>query len=96
MVSAIILMNIRRGQVNTVGEKLAAMKGITEVFSVGGHYDLIALVRVPTNEDLAVLVNSKLAAETDIEKTESLIAFEVFSRHDLEAMFSIGMEGGSL
>ncbi len=96
MVSAIILMNIRRGQVKRIGEKLAEMQGVTEVFSVGGHYDLIALVRVPTNEDLASLVTSRLAEESDIERTESLIAFEVFSRHDLEAMFSIGMESGAL
>lgn len=95
MVSAIILMNVRRGKINEVGERLAETKGITEVFSVGGRYDLVALVRVPRNEDLAELVTSKLALEADIERTESLIAYEVFSRHDLEAMFSIGMEEGS-
>lgn len=92
MVSAIILMNVRRGKVNQVGERLADLKGITEVFSVGGRYDLVALVRVPRNEDLADLVTSRLASEPDIERTESLIAYEVFSRHDLEAMFSIGMD----
>ena len=92
MVSAIILLNTRRGKVNDVGEKLADMKGITEVFSVGGRYDLVALVRVSHNEDLAELVNTVLANDENIEKTESLIAFEVFSRHDLEAMFSIGMD----
>lgn len=95
MVSAIILLNVRRGSINEVGERLAEIKGITEVFSVGGRYDLVALVRVPRNEDLAELVTTKLASEADIERTESLIAYEVFSRHDLEAMFSIGMDEGS-
>jgi DNA-binding Lrp family transcriptional regulator len=90
MVSAIILLKVERGRVNEVGERLAAIDGITEVFSVGGRYDLVALVRVHTNEELASLVNTTLAAERAITSTESLIAFEVFSRHDLEAMFSIG------
>jgi DNA-binding Lrp family transcriptional regulator len=90
MVSAIILMEVRRGKVQGLGEKLAGVAGITEVFSVGGRYDLVALVRVRTNEDLADLVTSKLAEEDDILQTESMIAFKVFSRHDLESMFSIG------
>lgn len=92
MVSAIILMQVKRGQVQAVGERLASLEGITEVFSVGGRYDLVALVRVPSNEALAELVTGKLAREDDVTHTESLIAFKVFSRHDLESMFSIGLE----
>tara|TARA_R110002110_G_scaffold205066_1_gene416721 strand:- start:120708 stop:120983 length:276 start_codon:yes stop_codon:yes gene_type:complete len=90
MVTAIILLEVERGKVNEVGERLAAIEGVTEVFSVGGRYDLVAMVRVASNEGLAALVNTTLAAEQDITRTESLIAFEVFSRHDLDAMFSIG------
>lgn len=92
MVTAIILIETARGTVNAVGERLEAIDGITEVFSVGGRYDLVAMARIPSNEALSELVNVSLAAEESITNTESLIAFKVFSRHDLEAMFSIGAE----
>ena len=52
MVTSVVLMNIERGRVQEVAEQLAAMTGITEVYSVGGRYDLVALIRVKTNEDL--------------------------------------------
>lgn len=90
MVTAIILIEVARGTVNEVGGRLAAMEGISEVFSVGGRYDLVAMARIANNEALSELVNVSLAAEEGIVSTESLIAFKVFSRHDLEAMFSIG------
>ena len=90
MVSAVVLMNIKRGKVQAVGNFLADLSGITEVFSVGGRYDLVALVRVNNNDELAELVSGKVAEIEEVTKTETLIAFQVFSEHDLEAMFSIG------
>ena len=92
MVTSVVLMNIERGRVQEVAEQLAAMAGITEVYSVGGRYDLVALIRVKTNEDLADLVTSQLANLAGIRQTETLIAFRAYSRHDLDAMFSLGME----
>jgi len=90
MLTAIILMNVARGTVNEVAGQLAGLDGVSEVFSVGGRYDLVVMVRVPSNERLATLVTSDMAANSSIEHTETLIAFQAFSRHDLEAMFSIG------
>ncbi|MFN2366965.1 MAG: Lrp/AsnC ligand binding domain-containing protein, partial [Desulfurivibrionaceae bacterium] len=58
-----------------------------------GKYDIIAIVRVPTNEDLADLVTNKLLSMGSIRKTQTLLAFEAYSRHDLEAMFEVGLEG---
>jgi len=61
-------------------------------FSVAGRYDLVAILRVQTNEQLADLVTEKMLAVPGITNSESLIAFKVFSEYDLENMFHIGME----
>jgi DNA-binding Lrp family transcriptional regulator len=78
--------------INEVGEKLAQLKGVTEVYSVAGRYDLAAVIRVKENRDLADLVTAKMLQIEGIADSETLIAFRVFSRHDLESMFSIGIE----
>ena len=91
MVTSIILMNVERTKINETAEQLAAMDGISEVYSVSGKYDLIAVVRVQLNEDLSDLVTKKLIMINAILKTETMLAFKAFSRHDLEAMFSIGV-----
>ena len=92
MVTSIILMSVERSKINETAERLAEMKGISEVYSVSGDYDLIAIVRVPSNDDLSELVTGKLLKLGSILKTQTLLAFKVYSRHDLEAMFSIGIE----
>ena len=89
MVTAIILLNVERHKINTMAEQLADMQGISEVYSVSGNYDLIAIVRVATNDDLADLVTRTLLPLKGILKSETMLAFQAFSRHDLEAMFSI-------
>jgi DNA-binding Lrp family transcriptional regulator len=92
MVSAVVLIKVRPGEVNQVAEELAGLKGITEVFSVGGRYDLVAILRVADNDALAALVTEHMLKVKGITDSETLIAFRVFSRHDLESMFSIGLE----
>ena len=91
MVTSIILINAERNKINTVAEQLQAIAGISEVYSVSGKYDLIAIVRVKTNDDLANLVTKQMLAIDGIVKTETMLAFQAFSRHDLEAMFAVGM-----
>lgn len=93
MVTAIVLINTARGRVNEVADRLADLPGISEVFSVGGRYDLVAIIRVHANEELAGLVTDHLARTEGITATETLIAFRAHSRHDLDAMFSIGLAG---
>jgi DNA-binding Lrp family transcriptional regulator len=90
MVTSIILINAERSKINEVAEQLAAMDGISEVYSVSGNYDLVAIARVPSNDDLANLVTKKMVSIGSILKSETMLAFKAFSRHDLEAMFSIG------
>jgi DNA-binding Lrp family transcriptional regulator len=93
MVTSIVLLKVKRGMVNDMAEKLAGMGGISEVYSVGGRFDLVAVIRVKSNEDLADMVTKQMAKLDGIESTETLIAFQAYSRHDLEAMFSVGFEG---
>jgi DNA-binding Lrp family transcriptional regulator len=90
MVTSIILMTVERSKINETAEELAAVEGISEVYSVSGNYDLIAVARVQTNEELADLVTKKLLKINSILKTETMLAFKTYSRHNLEAMFSIG------
>ena len=91
MVTSIILINAERNRINPVAEQLQAIAGISEVYSVSGKYDLIAIVRVKTNDDLAQLVTKAMLAIDGIVKTETMLAFQDFSRHDLEAMFAVVM-----
>ena len=92
MVTALVLLNVERNKINAVAEKIADMKGITEVYSIAGQYDLAAVVRVKTNEDLADVVTKRLLAVAGITKSETLIAFQVYSKHDLDGMFAIGFD----
>ena len=91
MISAIVLINTERSQVNTVAEQLLRIKGITEVYSVAGAHDLVAIIRVADNDTLAAVVTEHMLKVPGITRTETLIAFRAHSRHDLERMFSIGM-----
>ena len=92
MVTAIILIEAERARIQAVGEALADFDGISEVYTVAGRYDLVAMVRVARNEDLADLVTGRLLDLDGIESTETLISFRAWSRHDLESLFSLGLE----
>jgi DNA-binding Lrp family transcriptional regulator len=92
MVTAITVLNVERDKINRVAEQLVEIQGVSEVYSVGGRYDLIAIIRVKRNEDLADVVTEHIRKIDGIKKTETMLAFRAYSRHDLEEMFSIGME----
>lgn len=91
MVTALVLLPVAREKVNTVAETLADMEGITEVYSVAGRYDLAVIIRVKDNEQMAELVTNHMLKVQGIITSETLMAFQVHSRHDLESMFSIGL-----
>jgi len=90
MVTSIILLHTERNMINHVAEQLAEDSGVSEVYSVSGPYDLIAIVRVESNEDLAELVTNRVAKIEGITSTDTMLAFRSYSRHDLESMFTIG------
>ena len=91
MVTALVLLTVSRDRVNEVAEELAGMKGISEVYSVAGRYDLSVIIRAKDNDQLAELVTHQMLKVKGILTSETLIAFRVHSRHDLEGMFSIGL-----
>ncbi len=91
MVTAMVLLNVSRDKVNKVAESLADMEGISEVYSIAGRYDLVVIIRAKDNEQLAELVTNHMLKVEGILKSETLIAFRVYSRHDLESMFTIGL-----
>ncbi len=93
MVSAIVLLSVERERIGAVAEEAVNLDGVTEVYSVAGQVDLVAMVRARDNEALATLVTDHLLKVKGILRSETLIAFRVYSRYDLERMFSIGMEG---
>jgi DNA-binding Lrp family transcriptional regulator len=92
MVSAIVLLTVEREKINRVAEAIAEFEGVSEVYSVAGRYDLAVIVRVRSNEDLARVVTERIRGIPDITSSETLISFRIYSRHDLERMFSIGLE----
>jgi DNA-binding Lrp family transcriptional regulator len=92
MVSSVVLITCQKGMINQAAEKLAELPGISEVYSVAGRVDLVAIIRVADNEQLAHIVTEQMLHVPGITATETLIAFRVYSKHDLEAMFSIGLE----
>jgi len=92
MVTALVLLNVERDRVNEVAEEITEMEGVTEVYSVAGRYDLAVVIRVKDNERLADVVTKGIRKVDGIEQSETLISFRVYSRHDLESMFSIGFK----
>ena len=90
MVTALVLLNLDRDQIKDVSQKLVAMQEVSEVYSVAGRYDLVAIIRVKNNQQIADTITGKISEQEGITATETLIAFNTFSRHDLELMFSIG------
>ena len=90
MVTALVMLNIERKHIQNVSQRLVDMKEVTEVYSVAGRYDLVAIVRVKNNAQIADTITGQFSVLEGITATETLIAFNTFSRHDLEHMFSIG------
>jgi DNA-binding Lrp family transcriptional regulator len=90
--TAILLVTATREGLATLGPRLAGTDGVTEVYTVTGEWDFVAIVRVREQEDLARIVTHDLTRMDGIERTETMVAFQQFSRHDLEAMFGLGLE----
>ena len=92
MVSAVVLINVQRGQVNETAQSLLEIEGVSEVYSVTGKYDLVALLRLQRYEDLADVVTGKMIKIPAILKTNTLMAFQSYSRADLQQAWDIGIE----
>jgi DNA-binding Lrp family transcriptional regulator len=95
MVNAVVLIQCEIDEIPEAAQAIADIEGISEVYSVAGEWDLVAIVRVPDHEELAKVIPGGVAKVEGVERTETLIAFQVYSKHDLEAMFSVGFEEGA-
>ncbi|MGA4670317.1 Lrp/AsnC family transcriptional regulator [Propionibacteriaceae bacterium Y1923] len=89
MINAIVFVHADVSSIPEVAEAIAAIPGVTEVYSVTGQIDLIALVRVKQVDEVAAVVADQLNKVPGVLETETHIAFRTFSRHDLEAAFSL-------
>jgi DNA-binding Lrp family transcriptional regulator len=87
---AIVLIEAERSAIEKLGGELADVDGVAEAYSVTGEWDFVAMLRVRDPAEVAEVVTHRFAALQGIRKTQTMVAFEVFSRHDLEALFSIG------
>lgn len=91
MITAIVLIKADMGSIPEVGEAIAMLDGVSEVYSITGEYDLVAMVRVHRHDDLAEVIPGRLNKTPGVLSTETHIAFRTYSKHDLEAAFSVGM-----
>lgn len=93
MITAIVFIKADVARIPEIAEEIASIDGITEVYSVTGDIDLIAILRVREHDDVASLVPDRVNKVAGIVSTETHIAFRTYSTHDLEAAFSLGADG---
>jgi DNA-binding Lrp family transcriptional regulator len=91
MVTAIVLINVQHGQINETAQRLLEIEGVADVYSVTGEYDLVAVLRFQNYEDLADVVTSHMQQLPTITKTHTLMAFQCYSRADLQQAWDIGI-----
>jgi DNA-binding Lrp family transcriptional regulator len=92
MITAIVFVNAEVSTIPEVAEDIASLDHVSEVYSVTGQIDLIALVRVAHHDDIAAVVADQINKVPGVLSTETHIAFRTYSRHDLESAFSLGAE----
>jgi DNA-binding Lrp family transcriptional regulator len=92
VVTAFVLINAEPARIAALAQQLSDLKGVGEVYSVAGDEDLVVIVRVDHHDDLAEVVTQRISALEGIMATRTLIAFQAYSKRDLEAMWSIGWE----
>jgi DNA-binding Lrp family transcriptional regulator len=87
---AIVLISAAREALATLGGELADIDGVAEAYSVTGEWDFVAILRLREAEQLAELVTRRISQLAGVQRTHTMVAFEAYSRHDLEALFSLG------
>lgn len=95
MVTTIVLLNVQPREIDRIAQEILDVQGVSEVYSVAGRFDLVVMVRTRNTEELAEVVTSHLLKVEGITHSETLTAFRVYSRHDLERMFAVGLEDGT-
>ena len=90
MTHAIVLIGADRTSLSTLGGELADIDGVAEAYSVTGEWDFVAILRLREQEQLAQVVTGKISQLRGVLRTQTMVAFEAYSQHDLEALFSVG------
>lgn len=90
MITAVVLINAERKAIPALGEALAAVDGVSEVYSVTGQIDFIAMVRAREHSELAEIVTQRIGQVPGVVRTDTHVAFRMYSRHDLESVFGMG------
>jgi DNA-binding Lrp family transcriptional regulator len=92
MLTAIVLIDSDAARIPEVAAAIAEITGVSEVYSVTGEVDLVAMVRVREHDDLADVIADKISKVEGVLRTQTYIAFRTYSQHDLEQAFSLGLE----
>lgn len=92
MLTSFVLLRASREALGSLGPQLAAIEGVAEVYTITGDWDFVAIVRVREHQDLAEVVTRRLVQLEGVERSQTMVAFQQFSSHDLEAMFGLGLE----
>ncbi|HEY3688451.1 MAG TPA: Lrp/AsnC ligand binding domain-containing protein [Streptosporangiaceae bacterium] len=92
MITAIVLVKAEVASIPELAEQIAGLDGVSEVYSVTGEFDLIALVRVRAHDELADVIPGRLNKMDGVSHTETHVAFRTYSKHDLEAAFALGFD----
>jgi DNA-binding Lrp family transcriptional regulator len=90
MTHAIVLIQAERSALATLGDDLADIDGVAEAYSVTGDWDFVAILRLREQDQLKHVVTGRISQLDGVRRTQTMVAFEVYSRHDLEALFSVG------
>ncbi len=90
MTHAIVLIQADRSALATLGGELADIEGVAEAYSVTGEWDFVAVLRLRQHQQLAQVVTGHISQLSGVVRTQTMVAFEAYSRHDLEALFSVG------
>lgn len=92
MITAIVLVKAAVDRIPEIAEAITAIDAVSEVYSVTGEFDLVAMVRVRAHDELADVIPGRLNKVPGVVHTETHIAFRTYSKHDLEAAFAIGLD----
>ncbi len=90
MITAVVLIESDRDVLSALGGTLAEVEGVAEAYSVTGEWDFVAIVRVPRHDALADVISGTIANLPGVSRTQTMVAFEAFSQHDLDAFFDLG------
>lgn len=91
-VHAVVLIQCEIDEIAEAARAITEIDGVSEVYSVAGEFDLIAIVRVPSHDQLASVIPGGISKVGGVERTETLISFQVYSKHDLDRLFSLGFD----